>query len=145
MATIQNQGFAVDAWAEQEGATAQSEFCDVRLARRLRRFSNKSGWPVSRVLPLSVKMRPGPKQPIDFFSNPRVDEWAILSGHIHSTRDRARLVSGLLLILYDTTEISYGSDQDNMGLLDTVARKTICGSLMQTCVVITPEGLPLGK
>lgn len=36
MAKMPRVEFSEDAWAEQEGATAECEFCDARLARRLR-------------------------------------------------------------------------------------------------------------
>lgn len=144
MAKIKNLSFNADAWAEHEGATAQSEFCDVRLARRLRQLLKQITMAGEPCIPFACQDAAQSKAAYRFFSNPRVDEWAILSGHIHCTSDRARLVSGPLLILHDTTEISYGSNQDNIGLLGTVARKTICGILMHSSMVITPEGLPLG-
>lgn len=49
-----------------------------------------------------------------------------------------------MLVLHDTTQISYGSNTDSIGLLGRVARQTICGISMHSSLVVTPEGLPLG-
>jgi hypothetical protein len=79
-----------------------------------------------------------------FFSNPRVDEYSILSGHMHCTRERARAVSGPLLILHDTTEISYEGAVGDIGLIGRVGRNIICGILMHSSLAVTLQGLPLG-
>ncbi|SHI12304.1 IS4/Tn5 family transposase DNA-binding protein [Pollutimonas bauzanensis] len=144
MATLSNARFSADARAEQEGATAQCEFCDARLARRFRQVLKQITTAGEPSIPFACQDAAQSKAAYRFFSNPRVDEWAILSGHMHCTRDRVQSTPGSLLVLHDTTEISYGSNEGDIGLLSRVARKTICGLLMHSSPVVTPEGLPLG-
>lgn len=144
MARIPSAKFSADAWAEHKGATAACEFCDVRLARRFRQVLKQITAAGEPSIPFACQDAAQSKAAYRFFSNPRVNEWAILSGHMHCTRDRVRSMSGPLLVLHDTTEISYGSNEGDIGLLSQVARKTICGILMHSSLVITPEGLPLG-
>lgn len=56
-----------------------------------------------------------------FFSNPQVSEEAILSGHFHSTRERVSLADDPVLVLHDTTEISFKHNEGTIGLLGQIA------------------------
>ncbi|MEO8838810.1 MAG: IS4 family transposase, partial [Herbaspirillum sp.] len=90
-----------------------------------------------------------------FFSNPKVNEADILSGHLGSTRDRVARTSGPVLVLHDTTEFSYKRDDiDAIGITHEVSsrrtldgrvpRRVVCGVLMHSSLAVTTEGLPLG-
>jgi len=90
-----------------------------------------------------------------FFSNDRVSEADILSGHFQSTRDRVARADGLVLVLHDTTEFTYqresseaigitksiNSGRDKAGRLRS---HTVCGILMHSSLAVTTDGVPLG-
>ncbi|TAN25965.1 MAG: IS4 family transposase [Castellaniella sp.] len=133
-----------DAWAEGEGRTASREFCDLRLARRFRQILVQLSDTGGPSIPFASQDWAQAKAAYRFFSNPRVDERAILSGHMRRTRERADAAPGPLLILHDTTEISYGGNTDGVGLIGRVARHTVCGILMHSSLAVTLQGLPLG-
>src|SRR3954453_6494865 len=84
-----------------------------------------------------------------FFSNPRVDEGVILAGHLAATAARFAATSGPILVLHDTTEFSFTRDNPEaigqLSLLKTRhATVTLCGLLMHSSLVLTPQGVPLG-
>ena len=90
-----------------------------------------------------------------FFSNERVSEQEILSGHFQATRDRFRVTEGWVLVLHDTTEFSFQrEDPLAIGFTNRVTSgkdpagrlrmHTVCGLLMHSSLVVTTEGLPLG-
>ena len=62
------------------------------------------GWGVPQ-FPWPVR-RASTKAAYRFFSNERVDEKEILSGHFQATRDRFHATDGLVLVLHDTTTFS---------------------------------------
>ncbi|UFX49173.1 hypothetical protein HAP47_0034315 [Bradyrhizobium sp. 41S5] len=49
-----------------------------------------------------------------FFSNDRVSEADILTGHFQSTRDRVVAAEGLVLVLHGTTEFSYQREKSEV-------------------------------
>jgi hypothetical protein len=77
-----------------------------------------------------------------FFSNGRVSEVDILSGHFASTRERLAAANGLILMLHDTTEFTFKRDKPELiGITKTVNKKgkagwltphTLCGILMHS-------------
>ena len=80
-----------------------------------------------------------------FFSNPRITEEEILSGHFACTQARSAAIQEPLLVLHDTTEFTYQSGGLAIGLISNLPRKrTVCGLLMHSSLVVTTEGLPLG-
>ena len=90
-----------------------------------------------------------------FFSNERVSEKEILSGHFQATRARFDATPGTVLVLHDTTEFSFRREKKHrIGMTGTTygpkdrdgrARlHTICGILLHSSLVVTQEGLPLG-
>jgi hypothetical protein len=90
-----------------------------------------------------------------FFSNDRVSEEEILTGHFQSTRHRIAANGGPLLVLHDTTEFSFQRESpDAIGLTyrinsgrDKAGRlrsHTVCGILMHSSLALTMEGIPLG-
>jgi hypothetical protein len=84
-----------------------------------------------------------------FFSNPRVDEGVILAGHLVATRARFEATTGPILVLHDTTEFSFTrANPEAIGRLSLLktrhATVTLCGLLMHSSLVLTPQGVPLG-
>lgn len=78
---------------------------------------------------------------VSFFPNDRVSEADILVGHFQSTRERTIANDGPTLVLHDTTEFSYQSENsDAIGITMSInsgrdkARRlrshTVCGILM---------------
>jgi hypothetical protein len=90
-----------------------------------------------------------------FFSNERVNEADILSGHFEATRGRFSAGNGPVLVLHDTTEFTFQRERmQPIGITHKVSNRraergrprnhTICGILMHSSLVVTREGLPLG-
>ena len=90
-----------------------------------------------------------------FFSNERVNERDILSGHFQATHDRFTASGGPVLVMHDTTEFSFQRERmQPIGITHKVSNRrakrgrprnhTICGILMHSSLAVTPEGLPLG-
>jgi hypothetical protein len=90
-----------------------------------------------------------------FFSNEKVSEDKILSGHFAASSLRVQATDGPILVLQDTTEFSFKrSAPEKIGYTKlSCGRKTkegrhmqhtICGMLMHVSLAITPDGLPLG-
>jgi hypothetical protein len=90
-----------------------------------------------------------------FLDNADVHEDVILEGHFRATRDRFRAIKGPILVLHDTTTFSFQRDHPQaVGITnqsytgkDKQGRptsRTICGILMHSSLVVTPDGLPLG-
>lgn len=129
--------FGADAWAEHEGRSAPHGFCDLRLARRLRQILMQLSDTGGPSIPFASQDWAQAKAAYRFFSNPRVNERAILSGHMRRTQERVDAAPGPLLVLHDTTEISYGRDVGGVGLIGRVARLTVCGILMHSSLVVS--------
>jgi len=132
----------VRSWAEEEVAT--SEFKDERLGKRFRNLLQQLTEGIGKSIPFACQDWANTKAAYRFFSNPRVSAEAILSGHFHSTRERVSLVDDRVLVLHDTTEISFKHNDGNIGLFGQIAQRTACGILMHSSLVVTSEGLPLG-
>jgi len=84
-----------------------------------------------------------------------VDERAILAGHFEATRSRFAALPALAYVLHDTTEFSYhrthpeliGKTTETFIGKDKKGRpqeRTVCGLLMHSSMVLSPEGLPVG-
>lgn len=132
-----------DSWLEREVSGA--EFMDERLGRRFRTLLEQLTDRLGPSIPFACQDWANTKAAYRFFSNPKVSEEAILSGHFCSTRDRALLAAGPVLVLHDTTEFSFKRDDINaIGLLGHVGQRTACGILMHASLAVTTEGLPLG-
>ncbi len=111
---------------------------------------------VGESLPTACQDWANTKAAYRFFSNPNLTEGEILAGHFQSTRERFRATKGLVLVLHDTTEITYKrAEPAKVGhtrtcprrkgcLYDKAVPKAICGILMHSSLVLTQEGLPLG-
>ena len=135
-----------------DGETADFNFRDARLGKRLNKLLEVFGDGIGRTVPLACQDWANTKAAYRFFDNDRVDEQAILAGHFQASRDRGQATSGPLLILHDTTEFSYMRDEPELvGLSGGSVRKNgqatsgkKCGVLMHSSLALTPEGLPLG-
>lgn len=106
-------------------------------------------------LPMACQDWAGTKAAYRFLDNPRVDEGVILAGHFQATRSRFADTRGPVLVLHDTTELSYqracpasigkmhktfvGRSKDGRPQV-----RTVCGLLMHSSLVVTTEGVPLG-
>jgi hypothetical protein len=127
----------------------------VRLGDRFRKLLRQIGSAMGQSIPLVCQDWANTKAAYRFFSNDRVSEADILAGHFQSTRDRAAVTEGLVLVLHDTTEFSYqrekseaigftksiNSGRDKAGRLRS---HTVCGILMHSSLAVTIEGVPLG-
>ncbi|KON82603.2 hypothetical protein PA01_00805 [Azoarcus sp. PA01] len=105
-------------WAEDEVAT--SEFKDERLGKRFRTLLQQLTEGAGKSISFACQDWANTKAAYRFFSTPRVSEEAILSGPFHSTRERASLVDDHVLVLHDTTEISFKHNDGTIGLLGQV-------------------------
>jgi hypothetical protein len=139
-------------WVDDE--VADCDFRDARLSRRFRMLLKQIGSDVGQSIPLVCQDWANTKAAYRFFSNGRVSEVDILSGHFASTRERLAAANGLILMLHDTTEFTFKRDKPELiGITKTVNKKgkagwltphTLCGILMHSSLAVTTEGVPLG-
>jgi Transposase DNA-binding len=137
----------MEAWVDRELGTG--EFPDQRLKARLGKILCDLGRRIGGTLPAACQDWAATKAAYRFFSNPRVDEGVILAGHLAATRARFAATAGPILVLHDTTEFSFQRDNpEAIGQLSFLktrhATLTLCGLLMHSSLVLTPEGVPLG-
>jgi hypothetical protein len=126
-------------------------FPDERLGKRLGRLLGQFVDGTAESVPLACQDWANTKAAYRFFANERVTEEDILAGHFRSTRERFGGVRGTVLVLHDTTKLSYR--RENIGLLTTLKHgpsdrwrheNPLCGISLHSSLVITPAGLPLG-
>ena len=136
----------MDAWVERElGGT----FPDQRLKARLGKLLGDLGRRIGSTVPMACQDWAATKAAYRFFSNPRVDESAILAGHFAATVARFAATAGTTLVLHDTAEFSFTRDTPGaIGQLSFVKGRhvthTVCGVLLHSSLVVTTDGLPLG-
>jgi Transposase DNA-binding len=144
---------ATGPWWEEE--LAGCVFADARLGQRLRKLVERMAGAIGGSLPLACQDWANAKAAYRFFSNERVSEAQILAGHFRSTRDRFAATGGMILVLQDTTELTFRRERaEAVGITyrvnsgrDKAGRfrmHTVCGLLMHASLVVTTEGLPLG-
>lgn len=134
------------------GEIAGCKFPDARLGKRLGSLLQKLSDGVGQTVPLACRDLATTKAAYRFFDNERVDEQAILSGHFQATRERVHALAGPMLVLHDTTELSYMREEPELvGLSGGSVRwngvasvRKRCAVLMHSSLVLTPGGLPLG-
>lgn len=141
-----------ETWVERE--VAGCDFRDARLHKRFQMLLQQIGSDVGQSIPFVCQDWANTKAAYRFFSNDRVCEADILSGHFTSTRERLAATNDLVLMLHDTTEFTFKRDKpDLIGLTKTVNKKgkagwltphTLCGILMHSSLAVTTEGVPLG-
>jgi hypothetical protein len=134
-------------WVDQELVGAY--FQDVRLGQRLRTLLGLMSNGIGETIPFVCQDWANTKAAYRFFSNPRITEEEILSGHFASTQSRAAGLDEPILILHDTTEFSYQAAGAAMGLISTLPfpskrKQTFRGVLMHSSLAVTTDGLPLG-
>ena len=137
----------MDAWVDRE--LDGGDFPDRRLRARLGKILGDLGRRIGGTLPAACQDWAATKAAYRFFSNPRVDEGVILAGHFAATKARFAATAGPILVLHDTTEFSFRRDNPEaigqLTLLKTRhATVTLCGVLMHSSLVLTPQGVPLG-
>jgi hypothetical protein len=139
------------AWVDRE--LANSKFKDARLGKRFRslleQLSSSPGGPI----PLACQDWTNTKAAYRFLDNDRVSDAEIMAGHFDSTRERFSATTGSILVLHDTTELTYHrEDGREIGHLGTsqIGSTTrplyhkVCGILMHSSLAVTTDGLPLG-
>jgi transposase-like protein len=140
-------------WTERE--VDEAAFKDPRLGRRCAEVLKQLGDAMGESIPYACQDWANTKAAYRFFSNTRVDEGDILSGHFAATRARCDASDGPILLLQDTTEFSFqranvnavgvtksvNSGRDKKG---RVRHHTVCGMLMHSSLAVTSQGLPLG-
>jgi hypothetical protein len=141
-------------WSERE--IDESAFKDVRLGRRFSELLRQIGDGMGGSIPFACQDWASTKAAYRFFANERVEGGDILSGHFAATRARCDDSKGPILLIQDTTDLSYQrasphavgiTKNVNCGARDRNGRwrqHTVCGMLMHTSLAVTPEGLPLG-
>ena len=80
------------AWVDKELDGAY--FQDVRLGKRLRTLLGLMSNGLGQTIPLACQDWANTKAAYRFFSNPRINEGEILSGHFASTQARAGAIKG---------------------------------------------------
>ena len=140
-------------WIDEE--VAESQFADVRLSKRFKLLIERLAEGIGETIPMACQDWANTKAAYRFLSNDRVTEEEILAGHFQATRDRFIATEGTVLVLHDTTAFSFqredrepigatfqvnsGKDKDGR-----VRQHTVCGILMHSSLLVTPDGLPLG-
>lgn len=140
-------------WIDKE--LIASKLPDKRLTKRLYDIMKKLFQGIGESIPTAFQDWANTKAAYRFLGNPRVNEADILKGHFEATKSRVQQTNGILLVLHDTSEITYKrSEPREFGLtrkipckgslFSTEKTKTVCGILMHSSLVVTTEGLPLG-
>ena len=140
-------------WIDTE--LADCKFSDIRLGRRFKTLVRNLADGIGETIPMACQDWAGTKAAYRFFSNDRVSEEEILSGHFAATRTRFDALSGTTLVLHDTTELTFQRDRHEAIGITNVSlsgrrkdgrrrKHTVCGMLQHSSLVVTPEGLPLG-
>jgi hypothetical protein len=143
----------MDAWIRDEvnGCDLGDRRLDQRLGRLLGDLSERIG----KGIPLASQDWAATKAAYRFLDNAKVNESSILQGHFQATAARFADTSGLVLVLHDTTEFSYRREHPQaIGKTHKIVAgahgdgrprmHTICGLLLHSSLVVTPDGLPLG-
>jgi hypothetical protein len=140
-------------WIEQE--IKNCVFKDQRLTHRTLKLLKQMSHKLGSSVPMACQDWANTKAAYRYFSNPNISEDEILEGHFKSTKQRFEEVDGPVLVLHDTTEITYNRIQpqkigftrkcaNKKGLFNQKIKRAQCGILMHSSLVVTPEGLPLG-
>jgi len=142
------------AWFDRE--LAGCGLADERLIKRLRKLLEQMSGSMGESLPLACQDWANTKAAYRFFSNDRVSEAEILSGHFQSTGERIAATDGVVLVVHDTTEFTYQRDRPELiGVTKRIINSrrdltgkrksyTACGILMHSSLAVTTDGLPLG-
>lgn len=143
----------MEAWID--GEIKAGAFPDVRLAKRCGLLMNQLAQKIGETVPTACQDWAATKAAYRFFDNKRIDEAKILAGHFDATASRVKREDGPILVLHDTTEITFNrTHPERLGFTREVRgkskadgrRKThkICGVLLHASLATTPAGIPLG-
>ncbi|UGA49001.1 hypothetical protein HU230_0042420 (plasmid) [Bradyrhizobium quebecense] len=144
----------VEHWTKHE--IDEDAFKDARLGRRFGELLRQIGDSMGESIPFACQDWASTKAAYRFFANERVEESDILSGHFAATRARYDDSKGPVLLIQDTTDLSYQrANPHAIGITKNVncgerkrdgrwRQHTVCGMLMHTSLAVTSEGLPLG-
>lgn len=144
---------AAEPWFDRE--LAGCSFADERLNKRLRRLLERMEGAMGASIPLACQDWANTKAAYRFFSNDRVSEEEILAGHFQATRSRFAATTGPILVLQDTTELTFQRERaEGVGVTYRVnsgkdksgrfRMHTVCGLLMHSSLAVSLDGLPLG-
>lgn len=110
-------------WIDRE--TAVGAFRDLRHGKRLRRVLEQFSEKIGGSTPWVCQDWSATKAAYRFFSNRRVNEGQILSGHFQAVRERMPRDGRPVLVLHDTTELSYRrKDTKPIGILSVTGGRT---------------------
>jgi hypothetical protein len=142
-------------WVDLEAG--EGHFVDARLERRFKTLVEQISECVGGSIPFACQDWAAAKAAYRFFSNPRLREADILSGHFEATRARMKAAREPILILHDSSEFTYQRESAaGMGLItqprlstgsgkgSKLRRLTVRGLLMHASLALTLEELPLG-
>lgn len=140
-------------WIDEEFSGCS--FVDERLGKRLLTLVSQLSSNIGSTIPMACQDWGNTKAAYRFFSNPRLSELEILDGHFQSTKSRYEATDGPVLVLHDTTEMTFKTNQpqnigytrkcaNKMALREQKIKRAMCGILMHSSLVLTPEGIPLG-
>jgi hypothetical protein len=96
-------------WSDQE--VDERAFKDARLGRRFADLLKQLCDGMGGSIPFACQDWANTKAAYRFFSNTKVEEGNILSGHFAATRARYDASGGPILLLQDTTEFTYPATQ----------------------------------
>lgn len=149
-----------EAWESEAGdrvhqETVDGTFKDERFGRRFKTLLSDIGGAIGASLPFAGQDWANTKAAYRFPSNERVNKADILSGHFQATAKRFAASDGTILVLQDTTEISFKRERaEDIGFTKSIRtgntkdrRKTVhavCGILMHSSLTVSTDGLPLG-
>jgi len=141
-----------EGWIDQE--LAGCEFQDERLTKRFEKLFRQLSSGIGESIPWACQDWTSTKAAYRFFANERVSESAILSGHFRATEKRLASGAWPILMLHDTTELSFHrKDVAAVGMTTRVPQRKldgkpqhydVCGILMHSSLAVTLGGLPLG-
>ena len=97
---VKHQGCASLGWEDKGWIDRELDgayFQDVRLGKRLRALLGLMSNGLGQTIPLACQDWANTKAAYWFFSNPRINEEEILSGHLASTQARAAAIQDPLL------------------------------------------------
>jgi hypothetical protein len=138
-------------WIDKE--LAGCVFVDSKLGKHLVYRVSKLSDRIGSTILMACQDWSNTKAAYRFLSNPRLSELEIMHGHFLSTQSRCAATAGPTLILHDTTEMTFKTNQpqnigytrkhaNKMALQNQKIKRAMCGVLMHSSIAITPEGLP---
>ena len=138
-------------WVETELSGCQFE--DARHGARLQSLLESMSERIGKSIPSACEDWANTKAAYRLFSNDRITDKEILSGHYEATSRRVNDTDGPVLILHDTTDVIFKrGDADAVGFPRKragetqipVRRHAKYHVFMHGSLVVTPSGQPLG-